>query len=165
MLPASPTNFQPAREHDIETSKVSSSSREAPLEMFTSAEIYQAVTTQDWEKLGHADSALVCAATDDRKTMNFRATALLEHHLDRVIKKRDPEANISLSTRIQLSKFVDAISQTYGNAKFHSYEHAIHVMTSLNKLLSFALTEDPLNSLSIVFSALIHDAGHTGETV
>jgi hypothetical protein len=163
VLPAPTPYFQLARQHDIETSKASATSGEAPIEMFTSAEAYEAMTSQDWKKLGHADSGLVCAATDDRKTMNFRATALLEHHLDRVIKNRDPDANMSLSTRIQLSKFVDAISQTYGSAKFHSYEHAIHVMTSMNRLLTFALTEDPLNSFSMVFSALIHDAGHTGE--
>ncbi len=47
MLPTSLPNFQPAREHDIETSKVSACSEETPLEMFTSAEVNQAVTTQD----------------------------------------------------------------------------------------------------------------------
>jgi hypothetical protein len=94
--------------------------------------------------------------------MNLRAAALLEHHLDRVIKKRDPNAGISLSTRIQLNKFVAAVSLSYNDAKFHSYSHAIHVTTSMNALLSFALTDDPHSSLSLVFSALLHDAGHTG---
>jgi hypothetical protein len=151
---------QSAVYHDA-TSKVNGSG-EDPQEMFTSGEVYAAMTSQDWGKLGHAESDIV-AATDDRKKMNFRAVALLEHHLDRVIKKRDPNAGISLSTRIQLNKFVAAVSLSYNDAKFHSYSHAIHVTTSMNALLSFALTDDPLRSLSLVFSALLHDAGHTGE--
>ena len=134
---------------------------ETPQEMFTPYEVYMALTSQEWCKIGHAESMLVCA-TPDRKKMNFRATGMLEYHLDRVIKHRDPDGNVSLSTRIQLSKFVEAVSQTYSDVMFHNYQHAIHVMTSMNALLTFVLTEDPLNSFSLVFSALIHDAGHTG---
>ncbi len=163
MHPSPLTDFeaQSATYHDA-TSKVNGSG-EDPQEMFTSGDVYAAMTSQVWGKLGHAESDIV-AATEDHKKMNFRAAALLEHHLDRVIKKRDPDAGISLSTRIQLNKFVAAVSISYIDAKFHSYSHAIHAMTSMNALLSFALTDDPLSSLSLVFSALLHDAGHTGET-
>ena len=163
MRPAPLNDFeaQSAAYHDA-SPKVNGSG-EDPQEMLTSGEVYAAMTSQDWGKLGHAESDIV-AATDDRKKMNLRAAALLEHHLDRVIKKRDPNAGISLSTRIQLNKFVAAVSLSYNDAKFHSYSHAIHATTSMNALLSFVLTDDPLSSLALVFSALIHDAGHTGET-
>lgn len=163
--PALPPDFeaQAAAVNDNATSKFASS-EDYPNEIHTSSEIYAAMTFQDWAKLGHAESELV-AATDDRKRINVRAAALLEHHLDRVIKTRDPNSGISLSVKIQLSKFVVAVSQSYDGAKFHSYSHAIHVMTSMNALLPFALTEEPLNSFLLVFSALLHDAGHTGDFI
>ena len=132
--------------------------------MFTSAEVYAAMASQGWAKLGHAESALV-AATDDRVKMNFRVVALLEHHLDRVIKRREPNSSISLSIRIQLNKFVAAVSQSYNHVKFHSYSHALHVTTSMNALLSVTLVEDPFNSLSLIISALLHDVGHTGKII
>jgi len=120
------------------------------------------MTSQEWSNLGHAESVLV-AATDDRKKMNARAAALLEHHLGRLLKSRDPDAKVSDTTKIQLNKFVAAVSQSYNDAEFHSYSHALHVTTSMNTLLSFSLIEDPLNIFSLAFSALLHDAGHTGE--
>lgn len=151
----SPNNF------DGVSLKVSET-EEAPQELHTTDEIYSAMTSQDWSNLGHAESTLV-AATDDRRKMNVRAAALLEHHLDRVLKDRDPKAKVSLSIKVQLNKFVDEVSMTYNGAKFHSLSHAVHVMTSMNKLLSAVLTENSLNNFSLVFSALLHDAGHTGE--
>lgn len=135
---------------------------EAQQEMHSSGEIYSALTSQEWSNLGHAESILV-AATEDHTKMNFRAAALLEHHLDRLVKNRNPDAKVSETTKIQLNKFVAAVSQSYNDAEFHSYSHALHVTTSMNALLSFALIEDPLNIFSLVFSALLHDAGHTGE--
>ena len=124
--------------------------------MHSSGEIYSALTSQEWSNLGHA-------ATEDRTKMNFRAAALLSHHLDRLVKNRNPDAKVSETTKIQLNKFVAAVSQSYNDAEFHSYSHALHVTTSMNALLSYALIEDPLNIFSLVFSALLHDAGHTGE--
>jgi len=135
---------------------------EAQQGMHSSGEIYAAMTTQEWSNLGHAESGLI-AATEDRTKMNFRAAALLEHHLDRLVKNRNPDAKVSETTKIQLNTFVAAVSQSYNDAEFHSYSHALHVTTSMNALLSFALIEDPLNIFSLVFSALLHDAGHTGE--
>lgn len=149
-----------AQSYDVAFTTIDSG--EVPQEMFTSAEVYNAMASQEWAKLGHAESELV-AATDERAKMNFRAVALLEHHLTKVIKKREPNAFISLSTKIQLNKFVAAVSQSYNDVKFHSYSHALHVMTSMNVLLSFSVIEDPLNSLSLMISALMHDVGHTGK--
>jgi len=159
---------------DIETPTISSKlSKEnykevdAALEErnYTSEEIYDAMTSQHWESLGHASSSLV-AATDDSYSLGFRACALLEHHLLRVLQERDPNAEMSLSVKIQLNQFVQEVSETYGNAMFHNWSHANHVTTSMNKLLSIIQEgggEDiPLNSFSLVFAALVHDAGHTG---
>lgn len=133
---------------------------------YTSEEIYDAMTNQDWASLGHASSSIV-AATDDNYSLGFRACALLEHHLLRVLQERDPTADMSISVKIQLNQFVQEVSETYsGNAKFHNWSHANHVTTSMNKLL--AIIEEggeepvPLNCFSLVFAALVHDAGHTG---
>lgn len=132
---------------------------------YTSEEIYDAMTNQDWASLGHASSSLV-AATDDSYSLGFRACALLEHHLLRVLQERDPNAEMSLSVKIQLNQFVQEVSESYGNAHFHNWSHANHVTTSMNKLLA-AIEEGgeepvPLNCFSLVFAALVHDAGHTG---
>jgi hypothetical protein len=131
------------------------------ISMYTSDEIHAAMTAQDWDKLGHASSALV-AATDCRETIIVRASALLEHHLLRVLKEKDANAVMPLTVKVQIRKFVCDVASKYNGAKFHSLSHAIHVTTSMNKLLSVATQEDPLNSFSLVFSALLHDAGHTG---
>ena len=132
---------------------------------YTSEEIFDAMTSQDWESLGHASSSLV-AATDDSYSLNFRACALLEHHLLCVLQERDPNAQMSLSVKVQLNQFVQEVSETYGSAKFHNWSHANHVTTSMNKLLAVIQEGGeelvPLNSFSLVFAALVHDAGHTG---
>jgi hypothetical protein len=131
-------------------------------EMSSAGDIYSAMTSQEWTSLGHAESELV-AATDDRKLMNIRAAKLLEHHLDRLLKSRNPDAKVTDITKAQLEKFVDALSQSYKGAKFHSYSHVLHVTTSMNKLITFTEIRDPMISFTLVFSALFHDAGHTGE--
>ncbi|KAL9184127.1 hypothetical protein ACHAXT_002213 [Thalassiosira profunda] len=134
--------------------------------MFTSDEIYAAMTRQEWKNLGHCESAgkdaLLVAATDDRGMMIVRASALLEHHLTRVLKARDADAKLPYLVKEQLKAFVKDVAATYSDVHFHSLSHAMHVTTSMNKLLSVAKAEDPLNSFSLVFSALLHDAGHTG---
>ena len=129
--------------------------------MYSPEEVYSVMTSQAWEKLGHAESSLV-AATDDTSTMVARASAILKHHLLQVMKHRDENATMSLATQLQISHFVTEIAATYRNVKFHSLSHAMHVTTSMNKLLSATIDEDPLNSFCLVFSALVHDAGHTG---
>ena len=96
--------------------------------------------------------------------MVCRAAALLEHHLETVIQERDPQAKMTLSVKIQLNKFAADVASTYNGAKFHSLSHAMHVTTSMNKLVSLVATdESALNKFSLVFSAFLHDAGHTGK--
>mmetsp|Transcript_3823 Transcript_3823/g.8537 ORF Transcript_3823/g.8537 Transcript_3823/m.8537 type:complete len:1220 (+) Transcript_3823:92-3751(+) len=133
------------------------------INMYSQSEIYDAMTNQDWEKLGHASaSSGLVAASDDRDIIIVRASALLEHHLLRVLKERNADATISISIKVQINKFVADVAATYNDVHFHNLSHAIHVTTSMNKLLSATVKEDPSNSFALVFSALLHDAGHTG---
>jgi len=130
--------------------------------MFSSNEIHDAMAAQNWDKLGHPESALV-AATDCRETHIIRASALLEYHLLRVLKERDANAVIPPSVKAQCRKFVQEVTKQYNGVNFHNLSHAMHVTTSMNKLLSCTVVEDPLNSFSLVFASLLHDAGHTGK--
>ena len=132
--------------------------------MYSSNEIHAAMTAQPWDKLGHPTSVLV-AATDCREIHIIRASALLEYHLDRVLKHRDTNAKMSEEVKIQCRKLVQEVAKQYNGAKFHSLSHAMHVVTSMNKLLSHVVNEDPLNSFSLVFACLLHDAGHTGKSL
>ena len=79
-----------------------------------------------------------------------------------VITARDGCSTVPDIVKEQLSQFVCAIATTYNYVNFHNFEHALHVTTSMNKLLTATPTVDPLNSFSLVFSAFIHDCGHTG---
>jgi hypothetical protein len=85
----------------------------------------------------------------------------------------------------QLQNYVAAVASMYRNNPFHNFEHASHVVMSAVKLLSrivapdigeetgkdmastlhdhtYGITSDPLTQFACVFSALIHDADHTG---
>jgi hypothetical protein len=85
----------------------------------------------------------------------------------------------------QLEDYVSAVASMYRNNPFHNFEHASHVVMSVVKLLSrivapditeetgkdmastlhdhtYGITSDPLTHFAGVFSALIHDADHTG---
>jgi hypothetical protein len=92
----------------------------------------------------------------------------------------------------QLHDYVSIIASTYRDNPFHNFEHACHVTMSVDKLLNrivapdlsdeeieraqksrgqlasclhdytHGINSDPLSSLAIVFSALIHDADHRG---
>ena len=130
--------------------------------MFSSNEIHDAMAAQNWDKLGHPESAIV-AATDCRETHIIRASALLEYHLLRVLKERDANAVMSPTVKAQCRKFVQEVTKQYNGVNFHNLSHAMHVTTSMNKLLSCTVVEDPLNCFSLVFASLLHDAGHTGK--
>lgn len=75
------------------------------------------------------------------------------------------------------------MSSMYRDNAFHCFEHASHVLNSVQKLLNRVVTadleradsaqgnfytsrisSDPLTQFAIVFSALIHDVDHTGVT-
>jgi class 3 adenylate cyclase len=85
----------------------------------------------------------------------------------------------------QLEAYVSAVASMYRDNPFHNFEHASHVVMSVVKLLArivvpdigeetgkdmastlhdhtYGITSDPLTQFACVFSALIHDADHTG---
>jgi class 3 adenylate cyclase len=99
---------------------------------------------------------------------------------------KDPES-VELDPEIldQLENYVAVVASMYRDNPFHSFEHASHVVMSAVKLLSrivapdigeetgkdmastlhdhtYGITSDPLTQFACVFSALIHDADHTG---
>ncbi|KAG7348833.1 family 3 adenylate cyclase [Nitzschia inconspicua] len=81
----------------------------------------------------------------------------------------------------ELRSYVQTIASLYNDNPFHSFDHANHVVMSVNKLLSrinapdldectaqeihdhtYGITSDPLTWFACVFSALIHDVDHSG---
>lgn len=129
--------------------------------LFTSDEIYHGFTSGDWDTIGWA--------TEDRETMIARVQALLEHHLELLIREHQPGSKLSLSVKVQLTRFVKAVAETYGDPNFHRLSHALHVATSMDKLLSISIEsgngKSALDNFSLVFAAFLHDAGHTGELI
>jgi hypothetical protein len=80
----------------------------------------------------------------------------------------------------ELREYVRTIAQLYNQNPFHNFDHANHVVLSVNKLLSrinapdiegdqeavynhtFGITSDPLTWFSVLLSALVHDVDHSG---
>ncbi|KAG7374978.1 adenylate/guanylate cyclase [Nitzschia inconspicua] len=82
----------------------------------------------------------------------------------------------------ELRNYVQTIASLYNNNPFHNFDHANHVVMSVNKLLSriiapdidtddngkklhdhtYGITSDPLTWFACVYSALIHDVDHPG---
>jgi hypothetical protein len=81
----------------------------------------------------------------------------------------------------QLFQYVHTIQCLYHDDPFHNFQHAKHVMLSVNKLLvrivapdidetsektvhdhTYGIGSDPLKRFSVLFAALIHDCDHTG---
>jgi len=105
-------------------------------------------------------------------------------------KKADSGDDVDLGPKVeqQLQAYVTEIASMYNENPFHNWEHASHVAMSVSKLLSrivapavvseqdtesssqdellhdhtYGITSDPLTQFACVFSALIHDVGHTG---
>ncbi|CAB9517992.1 Receptor-type guanylate cyclase gcy [Seminavis robusta] len=70
----------------------------------------------------------------------------------------------------QMREYVSCIAKLYHDNPFHCFDHASHVVMSVNKLLSrittcdsnYGINSDPLTQLACAFSALIHDVDHNG---
>jgi hypothetical protein len=103
------------------------------------------------------------------------------------IRKSDDYITIPPAVQTELRDYVSQIAASYNDNPFHNFEHASHVCLSTHKLLkritrpdevnydhkkedvaldlhehTYGISSDPLTQLAVVFSALIHDAGHTG---
>jgi hypothetical protein len=87
----------------------------------------------------------------------------------------------------EIRQYVRTILAYYRNLPFHNYQHAFHVVLSVNKLLefmlctkvtaassnnnqkqkqppTFGLRHDPVGLLALLYAAFIHDANHLGCT-
>jgi hypothetical protein len=81
----------------------------------------------------------------------------------------------------ELRNYVQTVASLYNPNPFHNFDHANHVVLSVNKLLArintpdldkgtgeklhdntYGITSDPLTSFACLFSALIHDVDHSG---
>ena len=98
-----------------------------------------------------------------------------------VADPQDPDkVKIPEIVQQQLRAYVSSIAGLYRENAFHNFEHASHVLMSVNKLMSrivaneeggaestlhdhtYGITSDPLTQFACAFSAMIHDADHTG---
>lgn len=165
--------FSPADVAEIDTDSVDENLssnfhiiHECINESFSPEEIYQALTAEDWAVLGRNDHTAVSG--EDQDQMALRFVSIFEHYLHLVLEERQPGSKLSLSVKVQLSKFVNAVTSTYGDPEFHRLSHALQVTTSMNKLLSVAVENktgtSALENFSLVFAAFLHDAGHPGKT-
>lgn len=119
--------------------------RESINESFTPEEIHQALAAEDWAVIGREDPTV--HLTEDQKEMELCFVAILEHHLRLVLEERQSGSKLSLAVKVQLSKFVSAVAATYANPDFHRLSHALHVTTSMNKLLSMT-TENTARTIA-----------------
>ena len=144
-------------------SEASSTEEREGIDLLTPEETYDTcVLNEDWAVTGQSN--LVADAQKDKDTIISCFVTLLEHHLQCVLEERQPGSKLSLSVKVQLTKFITAIAETYGNPHFHCLSHALHVTSSMNKVLSESLKEtSALENFSLIFAAFLHDAGHTGE--
>ena len=108
------------------------------------------------------------------------------------LKASDAAVKLGQEVQQELRDYVSQIAAGYLENSFHNFEHASHVCLSSNKLLkrivqsdavdyamtskgrtiadvasdlhhhTYGISSDPLAHFAIVFSALIHDVGHTG---
>jgi atrial natriuretic peptide receptor A len=143
-------------------SEASSTEEREDIDLLTPEETYDTyVLNEDWAVTGQSN--VLADAQRDKDTIISCFVALLEHHLQCVLEERQPGFKLSLSVKVQLTKFITAIAETYGNPHFHCLSHALHVTSSMNKVLSESLKEtSALENFSLIFAAFLHDAGHTG---
>jgi hypothetical protein len=154
-------------ENDIEAQYISSNTKGKDLnpreveetyqESLYPEDIYRAISEQEWTKIR--------PISEDKEVMIAQFTALLEHYLQLVIETRQPGRVLSLSVKVQLAKFIMAISDSYGDPHFHQLSHALHVTTSMNKLLLMSnqsTGSSALENFALILAAFLHDAGHTG---
>lgn len=150
-----------------------------------------ALSIQDWDQLSLGDDPTT-RATADFELMVDRVTALMLVRITAVVSPLGTYQDLSISNicrRVmmkskpwpekitdsvlkQLREYVTRILQGYKDNPYHNKEHAVHVVTSTNKLVeimlsnkkspTFGLRNDPLMLLAQLYSALIHDVEHTG---
>eukprot|EP00934_Nitzschia_sp_Nitz4_P009170 Nitzschia sp. Nitz4//scaffold37_size175936//139425//149009//NITZ4_002062-RA/size175936-snap-gene-0.260-mRNA-1//-1//CDS//3329549836//9160//frame0 len=96
------------------------------------------------------------------------AIALPRYEKDKAVT-RPSTIDLGPEVEKQLRKFVSCIAGLYHDHPFHNFKHASNVCTNANKMMNsitdvdiYARTSDPLTQFAVVFSALVHDADHSG---
>jgi hypothetical protein len=131
---------------------------------------------------------MVGAQTVSRKSARLIDwnTEVLSRRINAVIQHRQPDVDVEGNDDVglgpvemkQLRRYVHHIASLYRESNpFHNYEHASHVMLSIEKMLSRVqvnsglemssgytndIRSDPLAQFAVVFAALIHDVDHSG---
>jgi hypothetical protein len=96
-------------------------------------------------------------------------------------RRDSSELELDVSVMGELRNYVQTVASLYNPNEFHSFDHANHVVMSVNKLLgrivapdiaessaktlhdhTYGITSDPLTWFAVVFAALIHDVDHSG---
>ena len=99
------------------------------------------------------------------------------------VMKRDPNSVcIEPEVRSQLKDYIVVIASLYQDNSFHDYEHASNVLSAVDRLIGLVslpeggwdcrnlkygcgIAREPWNHFALVFSAMIHDVDHNGESI
>mmetsp|Transcript_15384 Transcript_15384/g.28983 ORF Transcript_15384/g.28983 Transcript_15384/m.28983 type:complete len:1197 (+) Transcript_15384:315-3905(+) len=134
---------------------------------------------QSWSRIGLPDSPLV-GATSDQEVMITRVSAMLQHRLEIAMEQRR-QGSMNRLQKSQLRSYVKEISTMYNPVDFHNFEHAVHVTTSMNKIIDTIVEsvdygeqgngsicktfwQNSFIHFTLIFSCLIHDVEHTGKS-
>lgn len=174
-------------------------------------ELGRELSNQQWETIGQLKGPL--GATAKKDEMINQITSILTYRLAILLTSRQykclptyriidlmnesdlrngSKSIMSPSVLSQLRQYVSQISMSYRDVGYHSLQHATHVTTSLNKIVSFIIDYereyderqqrsstrtaevtsddhatfgigmDALVQFTMVFAAMIHDVDHTG---
>jgi hypothetical protein len=138
-----------------------------------------ALSGQSWSRIGLPDSPLV-AATSDQDVMITRVSAMLQHRLEIAMDQRR-QGPMNRLQKSQLRSYVKEIATMYNPVDFHNFEHAVHVTTSMNKIIDTIVEsvdkgqqgngsicrtfwQNSFIHFTVIFSCLIHDVEHTGKS-
>jgi hypothetical protein len=94
------------------------------------------------EKIEMLESMSLSHSTDEKTVINEVATYIIlpEHSVDHKITEEDTP--LSLDVMEELRNFVQTIASLYNENPFHNFDHANHVVMSVNKLLSRIIAPD-----------------------
>jgi|AntRauTorckE5430_2_1112549.scaffolds.fasta_scaffold00290_1 hypothetical protein len=137
------------------------------------------LSRQKWERLGLPDTPLV-TSTSDINVMIDRVNGMLQHRLAIAMEQRKQSAMSKLQ-KSQLRAYVSDIASMYKSVDYHNFEHAVHVTTSMHKLIDTIVSsidggglgngsicqkmwQNSFNHFVMIFACLIHDVEHTGQS-
>ena len=147
----------------------------------TSDAVIQSISLsrQNWLRIGLPDNPLV-TATSDIDVMIDRVTGMLQHRLSIAMEQRKQNTMTHVQ-KTQLRSYVSEIASMYNPVDFHNFEHAVHVTTSMHKMVDTIVSsikngqlgngsicrhmwQDSFIHFVMIFACLIHDVEHTGQS-